>query len=71
MSGISWTKEWAGADDGTIVGGNDLRNIQDDLANVLTLSDIGVLVKSYTDPGDMLFWEGDPVSYENDAVYTT
>ena len=40
---ITWTKEWAGADDGTIVGGADLKNIQDDLANVLqTLDDISV-----------------------------
>lgn len=38
---ITWTKEWAGADDGTIVGGVDLKNIQDDLSNVLqTLDDI-------------------------------
>lgn len=71
MSGITWTKEWAGSDDGTIVGGTDLKNIQDDLAPVLTLSDIGVLVKAYNDPGDALFWEGNAVSYENDAVYTT
>jgi hypothetical protein len=40
---ITWTKEWAGTDDGTIVGGVDLKNIQDDLANVLqTLDDITV-----------------------------
>jgi len=38
---ITWTKEWSGTDDGTIVGGVDLKNIQDDLANVLqTLDDI-------------------------------
>jgi len=69
MAGITWTKEWDGADDGTIVGGIDLRNIQDDLAGVLTLSDIGVLVKSYTDPGDLVFWENNVVAYEGDAVY--
>ena len=71
MAGITWTKAWAGADDGTIVGGTDLKNIQDDLANVLVTSDIGVLVKSYTDPGDLIFWENDAVSWENDAVYIT
>ena len=71
MAGITWTKAWAGADDGTIVGGTDLKNIQDDLANVLVTSDIGVLVKSYTDPGDLIFWENVAVSWENDAVYTT
>lgn len=36
---ITWTKEWAGTDDGTIVGGLDLKNIQDDLANVLQTAD--------------------------------
>lgn len=71
MAGIVWTKEWSGADDGTIVGGIDLMNIQDDLANVLTTSDIGVLVKSYTDPGELVFWENNAVSYENAAVYTS
>jgi len=42
MPGITWTKEWAGTDDGTIVGGTDLKNIQDDLATVLTTSDLTV-----------------------------
>ena len=69
MSGISWTKEWAGADDGTIVGGVDLKNIQDDLAVVLTITDIGVTVKAYSDPGDLVFWENDAVAYEGAAVY--
>ena len=82
MAGITWTKSWAGADDGTIVGGTDLKNIQDDLAIVLTTddfavadvlvtSDIGVTVQAYAVTKDYLFWENSAVSYENDAVYTT
>ena len=71
MAGITWTKEWAGADDGTIVGGADLKNIQDDLSTVLTTSDIGVLVTSYTDPGVAVFWENDFVSWENTGIYVT
>ena len=71
MAGITWTKSWAGADDGTVVGGTDLKNIQDDLATVLTTTDIGVTVKSYTDPGTNIFWENALVSWENDAVYIT
>lgn len=69
MSGISWTKEWKGADDGTIVGGVDIKNIQDDLAPVLTTTDIGVLVQAYAEADDLVFWENDVVAYENDAVY--
>ena len=38
---IQWTKLWAGSDDGTIVGGLDLKNIQNDLSSVLTTSDVG------------------------------
>ena len=71
MAGIVWTKEWSGIDDGTVVGGIDLRNIQDDLAGVLTSSDIGVTVQAYADPSttELIFWENDAVSYENAAVY--
>jgi len=69
MAGITWTKEWAGTDDGTIIGGIDLKNIQDDLSGVLTLSDIGVTVEAYTEPETMVFWENDAVAYENAAVY--
>lgn len=69
MPGIDWTKDWSGADDGSIVGGIDLGNIQDDLAVVVTTADIGVLVKSFTDPQDLVFWENDAVAYEGDAIY--
>jgi len=31
--GITWTKEWQAADDGTIVSGLDLKNIQDDITS--------------------------------------
>ena len=69
MAGITWTKEWSGADDGTIVGGIDLKNIQDDLTNVLSTSDIGVTVQAYDDPGEPVFWESDLVAWENETVY--
>lgn len=70
MAGIEWTKDWSGADDGAIVGGIDLGNIQDDLSIVLTVADIGVLVQGYEDPGELVFWENDAVAYQNAAVYT-
>ena len=44
---ISWTKNWTSADDGSIVGGSDLKNIQDDLASVLQTSDIGTNIQAY------------------------
>jgi len=28
---FQWTKRWAAADDGTVVGGIDLKNLQDDI----------------------------------------
>jgi len=68
---ISWTKAWAGADDGTIVGGADLKNIQDDLSNVLQSSDIGVTVQAYDSGNTHVYWENEIVSYENDSVFIT
>jgi len=31
--GITWTKEWQASDDGTIISGLDLKNIQDDITS--------------------------------------
>lgn len=53
---ISWTKYWAGSDDGTIVGGIDLKNIQDDLANVTVTGD--PLTISGQTQGDVLYFNG-------------
>ena len=36
---IIWTKDWDGSDDGSIVGGIDLKNIQGDLSNVVQTND--------------------------------
>lgn len=44
---IVWTKNWSGADDGTILRGIDLGNIQGDLAGVVQTSDVGVTVQGY------------------------
>lgn len=40
---ITWTKDWSGADDGTVLRGVDLQNIQNDLSVVLTTSGIGTI----------------------------
>lgn len=57
---ITWTKNWSGADDGTLLKGVDLGNIQGDLAAVVQTTDIGVTVQGYdatiaefTDPQDI------------------
>ena len=69
--GINWTKLWAGTDDGTIVGGADLGNIQNDLAPVLTSADIGDSVMAYAATSDLVFYENDVVAYDGDAVYSS
>jgi hypothetical protein len=51
---VSWTKLWTGADDGTIVGGVDLGNLQNDLALVLQTSDIGSTVQAQDAALDLL-----------------
>ena len=51
--GITWTKVWAGADDGSIIKGIDLKNIQEDLADVLTTQDTTVVRLSSTTSVDM------------------
>lgn len=45
---ITWTKEWAGVDDGTLLKAVDLRNIQTDLANVLQSSDLHMKTVTFT-----------------------
>jgi len=51
---IVWTHYWGGTDDGTTLKGIDLRNIQDDLANVTDVSAIGVTVQAYDEDLDNL-----------------
>lgn len=51
---VNWTKLWAGSDDGTLVGGIDLRNIQLDLASVIQTSDIGSAVQAHSEALDAI-----------------
>ena len=53
---IIWTKDWVGADDGTIVGAIDIKNIQDDLSIVQTVND-ALSIPSQTQ-GDILYFNG-------------
>lgn len=53
---IVWTKYWQGSDDGTILRGIDLRNIQDDLAVVQTVDDVLSIPGQVQ--GDILYFDG-------------
>ena len=61
--GIEWTKIWRGSDDGTLLKGVDLKNIQEDMSNVLTTSDVGSSAEIITHDGEILVYEGQ-VLYE-------
>lgn len=55
--GISWTKEWAPSDDGTILRGVDLANVQDDIDSWIAANGGSYLVLSGTQTvtGDKTF----------------
>jgi hypothetical protein len=53
---IVWTKYWAGSDDGTVLRGIDLRNIQDDLSVVQTVDDVLTIPGQMQ--GDVLYFSG-------------
>lgn len=58
---IKWTKLWSGTDDGSLLKGTDLRNLQEDLANVLQTSDVGSNADIITHEGVVVVFEGDVV----------
>lgn len=77
---INWTKLWQAADDGRIIGGADLRTLQDDIdADSVTtpvsdsdLSQITTAEKVHASAiTGMVFYENDIISYENELVSTT
>jgi len=53
---ITWTKYWSGSDDGTVLKGIDIRNIQDDLSVVQTVDDV-LDIPGQTQ-GDLLYYNG-------------
>jgi len=59
---ITWTKEWSSADDGTVVSGADLKNIQDDVSsgvegNATSIQDIPVEVPVVGDDESLLYYD--------------
>lgn len=69
---ITWTKEWAASDDGTIVKGLDLKNIQDDIdagvgdATKIQGKDIDAAVTG--DDDKVIFWDNDNDKYDYKEV---
>ena len=55
--GINWTKYWEGVDDGTVLRAIHLKMIQQDLADVLTTSDVGSSAEIIVHDGEVLVYE--------------
>jgi hypothetical protein len=53
---ITWTKDWQGSDDGTILKAIDIKNIQDDLSVVQTVGDVLSIPGQVQ--GDLLYYDG-------------
>jgi hypothetical protein len=59
---ITWTKEWQASDDGTIVSGLDLKNIQDDITSGSTgdatsIWSVNVIQPSAADDGKVIVYD--------------
>ena len=68
---ITWTKYWGPADDGTVLRGVDLRNIQDDIdatgvSDAETIQGVDVDAPTITDDGKALVYDHSTTSF----VYT-
>jgi microcystin-dependent protein len=69
MAEIQWTKEWTAADDGTVVTGADLGNIQDDIGSGITTDAVsihGVAVEAPTvgDDDKILFYDHSNLKFD-------
>jgi len=59
---ITWTKNWSASDDGVILKGSDLKNIQDDVSsgiegNATTIQDVPVEAPVAGDDGKALYYD--------------
>ena len=85
--GVVWTHSFSSSDDGNILNGVDLQNIQSDidtytvqLAGTQTVTGNKTFSGTTTFSGTLdgaigsdkfLFWENDVISYENEMVFIT
>ena len=66
---ITWTKEWMASDDGTIVSGLDLKNIQDDITSGSTgdatsIWGIPVVQPTAADDDKVLFYDHSSAAFD-------
>lgn len=52
---VSWTKNWSASDDGSVLGGADLKNIQD---NIDTAVDLLISAPGSVVQGDVIYYNG-------------
>jgi hypothetical protein len=69
MSEIIWTKEWSAADDGTIISGADLANIQSDISvgvavDAASIKGIPVDAPLAADDGSVLFYDNGNLKFD-------
>ena len=70
---ITWTKEWMASDDGTIVSGLDLKNIQDDITSGSTgdatsIWSVPVVQPTAADDGRVLFYDHATPAFDYVAI---
>lgn len=82
---IAWTKGWSASDDGTILGGNDIGNIQSDIESETvhiagsqtitgnkTFSGVVTVGSSIIiDMNDFVYNSGNSITYDDNAIYYT
>lgn len=66
---ISWTKAWTSADDGTVVSGSDLKNLQDDIdggltSNATNIQGVPVDAPVPGDDGSLLFYDNSNAKFD-------
>ena len=70
---ITWTKEWMASDDGTIVSGLDLKNLQDDITSGSTgdatsIWSVPVVQPTAADDGRVLFYDHATPAFDYVAI---
>lgn len=66
---ITWTKEWQASDDGTILSGLDLKNIQDDITSgsagdATSIWSVPIVQPTAADDGKVLFYDHATPSFD-------
>ena len=66
---ITWTKEWEASDDGTILSGLDLKNIQDDITSgsagdATSIHSVPIVAPTAAEDGQVLFYNNSAPSFD-------